>query len=817
MRAFFSGQAATSVVIGLKPQIRHLDGAVSVPWNASDALRVFDGCIDVQTVNIGTVEELDQRTELAWAEDRALRLLLFLLDTTETQEDLVDYAECLSELLDSYPVLLPLKRRLAAAPLPSVVDPIRVGDACAAVRPVRQLFEWILSIQGNAVRVREAYDAVSVASFGSEKDKAFLNDRLIAQGAFLDTVMALEDGRDLAFLRLDIVSKHRAFALPIAKWFERIQGNLKPLPRIAHRHETTEALEERDDFEADVRQPSYASFSSVQAQQRSIINKLKDRDLEGARWLMSEMIASQRGNSTSEQIGKSFCNMAKQAKLHDIPEIELEWSREATLANPLDPMTFGHLANALIDVGQYEEAEKALDEVELHGDALFAATGRARILRAIGRVGEARDAFVAAAQSYEGFPLVLHAKLGAAEALRELGDRESALLEYRRLSEEWPLEAVVWNGLASTQMELGMINEAMQNYSKATTHRGGTIFRVAGANAFRLIGDFDAALALYDEVLADYPNNTFALCGRADVLQNQGRFVEALSTYELAIERSPYRLEPLLGKAKALRNMGRLDEAFAVYLEAQSRFRFERRIAAGLIAVYRAQGRFGDALVAVDKLIRDFPFDLRSNLTRAAILVRLGEVDAALAIYDAILADHPRLAQAAQGKTALLIRLGRTTEAAEFVPLARPKTRRDWNWLLLQAFLVDRQRGRPAASRLLTQNIPRCPFASERRKMRDLLAAIELRQNHWDMARRVVETNPEEVSNVIALHVLAATHRSGQARVRLQRILDSDGPADVVDLAEEIARRYELIPQEPRRTVDWIRAAEQDLLLAEAA
>jgi hypothetical protein len=101
--------------------------------------------------------------------------------------------------------------------------------------------------------------------------------------------------------------------------------------------------------------------------------------------------------------------------------------------------------------------------------------------------------------------------------------------------------------------------------------------------------------------------------------------------------------------------------------------------------------------------------------------------------------------------------------------------------------------------------------------MRDLLATIELRSSRWNEARRVVETNPEEVSNVIALHVLAATHRSGQARVRLERIRESGGPADIIDLAEEIARRHQLTLEQPHYPLGWIRTAERNLMLAEAA
>ena len=291
----------------------------------------------------------------------------------------------------------------------------------------------------------------------------------------------------------------------------------------------------------------------------------------------------------------------------------------------------------------------------------------------------------------------------------------------------------------------------------------------------------------------------------------------ALAAYDLAVQRSPYRPEPVLGRARALRHMGRFVEALAVYEEARSRFPSDRRLAAGLLAVFKAQGRFEEALITVDKLIAEFPFDARIRVARASILGRLGRDDEALAIYDAILSEKPTFPQATLGKAALLIRLQRDEEAAALLPELRPKTRSDWRRLLLRAFLVENQQGAQAASRMLTHNIPLCPFAFERRRMRDLLATVELRRSRWREARQVVETNPEEVSNVVALHVLAATHRTGLARVRLERIREVGGPADVIYLAEEIARRHQLTLEQPHHPIAWIGTVERNLMLADAA
>ena len=101
--------------------------------------------------------------------------------------------------------------------------------------------------------------------------------------------------------------------------------------------------------------------------------------------------------------------------------------------------------------------------------------------------------------------------------------------------------------------------------------------------------------------------------------------------------------------------------------------------------------------------------------------------------------------------------------------------------------------------------------------MRDLLAIIELRLRRWPQVRRMVEAHPEEVSNVISLHVFAATHRTQKAREWLARIRAEDGPADVINLAEEIARRHQLTDEAPHQLPGWIEETERAILLAEAA
>lgn len=690
MRAFVSGEAGAAVTAGAGAAVRSIYGDVTAPWHASDALRMFDGCSDVRAVEVASIEELDDECELAWAQDRGLRLFLFLLDPSEPEDELAEYAECVAELIDKFPIIASMKRRLAAAALPAL-DVGRVKQACSNAVPTLGLVNWLLEVQDAVTRARSEFDAASFS-----EDATVLRERLTADGSFLDVVTALSEQKDLTFIRLQVVNRNLNASVAITKWFKALQGDLKRIPKADIEPEDDD-VEEWDRAEA--KQPSYAAFNNVRAQQRAIIAKLRDHDAPQARRLMTALVASQKYNSTPDQLAKSLSNMSTQARRYDMPDLALEWARDATEANRFDPIAYGHLANALIDIGAFNEADAALSDVEKNGDPQFAATGRARILRAQGRLVEAREAFLAVGEAYKNHEASVHALLGAADTLRDLGDIPGALKEYQNLSIYFPLEFGVWAGLASTLADLGDIDGALKTYTKASTYDL-LISKIGRAQTFRTFGNLANSLRLFDEVLADYPNNTFALLGRGDVLQDQGDLNLALATYEKAMSLSPHRSEPVLGKIHVLRHMERYQDALALYEEFRDKFPYDKRFAQAPVVIYRAQGRFTDALVACDKLNARFPFDIHGRLARAGILGRLGQLEEAMAAYDAILAERPRQRRAMLGKAAILIRIGRKDEAGRLLPHEQPRSRSDWRAVTLRMTLLEDREGPDAASEL---------------------------------------------------------------------------------------------------------------------
>jgi tetratricopeptide (TPR) repeat protein len=182
------------------------------------------------------------------------------------------------------------------------------------------------------------------------------------------------------------------------------------------------------------------------------------------------LIGAQKLNSLPEHMGMSLSRLSHKAKELGVPELQLEWAERATELNPADPLTFAHLADALITVGRFSDAGRVYDKIESLGDRVIAESGRARILRATGKLPEARTRYLSVANDFPHDPNIWHALVGAAKVLRDLGRLDEALTEYKTLTDRFPFEAAVWAGLASVQMDLGRFDEAIKLFGIASSH-----------------------------------------------------------------------------------------------------------------------------------------------------------------------------------------------------------------------------------------------------------------------------------------------------------------------------------------------------------
>jgi tetratricopeptide (TPR) repeat protein len=116
------------------------------------------------------------------------------------------------------------------------------------------------------------------------------------------------------------------------------------------------------------------------------------------------------------------------------------------------------------------------------------------------------------------------------------------------------------------------------------------------AEVFKAQGQFPAALAAFDEVIRQHPEDMVAKTGRAEVLKTQGQYTAALAIFDEIIRQDPEDVVAKTGRAEVL----------------------------------KAQGHFAAALTAFDEVIRQHPHEPVTRNGRSCVLVALGRYDEAL-------------------------------------------------------------------------------------------------------------------------------------------------------------------------------------------
>jgi tetratricopeptide (TPR) repeat protein len=215
----------------------------------------------------------------------------------------------------------------------------------------------------------------------------------------------------------------------VLEFFASLQPSYERLTRRVIQEPEVDDHENLDLYDAS-KDGDFEAFKRVRAQQRGIVERLKQHDFATAKRFADQLIEEQRRLSNKEHIAKSLCLLAQQAKRYEATELQLQWAERANEVDPTDPMTSGQLADAFICAGNFVAAYQAIDQTEHRGDLLYAATSRARIRRIEGRYAEAYELYLAAARTYDGDKHVLHAWNGVAETLRDMGKFDRSLAQY---------------------------------------------------------------------------------------------------------------------------------------------------------------------------------------------------------------------------------------------------------------------------------------------------------------------------------------------------------------------------------------------------
>jgi tetratricopeptide (TPR) repeat protein len=127
---------------------------------------------------------------------------------------------------------------------------------------------------------------------------------------------------------------------------------------------------------------------------------------------------------------------------------------------------------------------------------------------------------------------------------------------------EVPDDAWSWAQYGDALLKFRRFGEALYAFEQSENF-GGAVAQTGRAEVLKAKGEFDAALAAYDEVISENPEDLVAKTGRAEVLKAKGDLEEALAAYERIIDKAPEDRIARTGWLSILAATGRNQEVLA--------------------------------------------------------------------------------------------------------------------------------------------------------------------------------------------------------------------------------------------------------------
>ncbi|MBU1377470.1 MAG: tetratricopeptide repeat protein [Alphaproteobacteria bacterium] len=784
-------------------------GRAPVTLSRQEASVLFADANDIEATTAQTTQAIQALADDVWARDRALRFLLIIIDPEEPEENLAELEECAEHLLQHRTTQKYCLWQFSATPLPEH-NRVAIYANTETRGRIGDVLSEVLRLQGGIAHIRERFDAISHDVLPAA-DRPMLLEAAIGRGMFYELATALADGKDTKFALLHAQGVLRGVVpnaqAAIVQWL--VNSPRRKKPEFVVEAEQDQGYDEPDAV------GGRSQFEVVLAEQRHIVGLLRRGDLNRARQYVDQLIARQEAGGGDFAV-KSLCRLAQEAKRIGLSDLHYEWSNRAVELHPEDAWAQGQLADALVTLGRYNEAQAALAVAEPSYPA-FVASNLARTLRRMGDLEGALQAYDAGREKFVGDEDEHFFWTGVAEVHREFGDLETALATYEEAHERFPGSSAVASGRASVLTEMGRFSEALAALNGALKASAGDLFALHGiASVYREQGDLPRAISEYRKLIGLYPGEPAIHCGYAEALRRNGDLIEALNVYEKTIDQFPFIETAYAGKGRILLQQGRYEEAGKFYSDAGSKFPEEHQISMGTAAVAARRGDWHGALAIYDKLLLRSPRNLRVAVETARVLNRMGQPDLALEQLDNVLGMSPGHHQARVEKASSLYLLGRYQDALDLLHSSqRPVRQTEWAGTLITALCMEKLGDTAGATKVLnlgqTAEIPRV-----RRYMASALALMKLRDNRVADARRVIESAPGEASEVIRLHVSAASREPALNRLVTEEHVEIPGPH--VGVREEIIRRFRVIEGglDAQHTREWLFDEEAKLLMFDA-
>ncbi|MGH9719502.1 MAG: tetratricopeptide repeat protein [Bryobacteraceae bacterium] len=509
MKALISGQAGVAVLID-KDRLSslHFGSSEPIPRSPTDLAFLLADASDVVELSATTLDKAAAALDLSWRQDRALQLILILLDREADDEARRLSAECLKELLTDTNVSEFICNRLFAAPLPKSADLLGSVILAQAGRDetLERLLEELGESQPQIESRRREWEAMRPETFGGARSKEEFGYLAVVSGAFLRLVQSTPDRVNNVLLTA--LADRRFSKLPnyrevLMSWIRPVRVTTETLPQEYDEDDQDEGSRKPSLPKSAGLNRSHAVFENVNRQKDAVKQAMSDGRRDRVAQYVDNLVKYQLHRSERVDAAKSLCDLAMYAKQIQAYELQFDLASRATILLPTDGWSQAQLGDACLCTGRYDEAIVAYGAAEAYGQSEVARNGRAEVLKALGRLDDALREYEAAARD---FPHDVFARTGRAEVLKALGRLDDALREYESILENLPTDRYARTGKATVLALLSRWEEAlsMSSYQLPRTVDDWVDYHLRGMIFLRK-GEAQSAISILESGVRECP------------------------------------------------------------------------------------------------------------------------------------------------------------------------------------------------------------------------------------------------------------------------------------------------------------------------
>ena len=188
------------------------------------------------------------------------------------------------------------------------------------------------------------------------------------------------------------------------------------------------------------------------------------------------------------------------------------------------------------------------------------------------------------------------------------GQFSTLIKQAEDLIQLYPASPVIWDILATSNAQIGMLDEAIEAYKKTISLKPDYVDAYNNMGIIlRNQGKFDEAISVYKKVIVLKPDYVKAYINMGIAFKDQDKFDEAIEVYKKAILIKPDHVEAYDNMGIALKNQGKFDMAIETFKKALSIKPDNAQVYYNMGNTLQDQGKLDEAIEYYNKSILHKP------------------------------------------------------------------------------------------------------------------------------------------------------------------------------------------------------------------